>query len=97
VGFSAPGKWGPFGIYLPVTWNGPSFDRTYLSFPSIKLNGFFTKTKEAIFIYNILDSFHYRMNITSFVFAKKPFSLKLGKPRYVQVQSKLGPFHVTGR
>jgi hypothetical protein len=59
VGFSSPGKWGPFEKYLPVTWNAPSFDRTYLSFPSIKLNGFFTKTKEAIFVYNILDSFHY--------------------------------------
>jgi hypothetical protein len=24
---------------LPVTWNAPSFDRTYFCFPSIKLNG----------------------------------------------------------
>jgi hypothetical protein len=32
---------------LPVTWNAPSFDRIFLGFPSIKLNGLFTKTKEA--------------------------------------------------
>jgi hypothetical protein len=42
VGFSAPGKWDPFEIYLLVTWNALSFDRTYLSFPNIKLNSFFT-------------------------------------------------------
>jgi hypothetical protein len=33
VGYSAPGKWGPFEKYFPVTWNAPSFE---------------TKTKEAI-------------------------------------------------
>jgi hypothetical protein len=46
VGFSCPGKRGPFEKYLPVTWNAPNFDRTYLGFPSIKLNGIFTKTKD---------------------------------------------------
>jgi hypothetical protein len=47
VEFSSPGKWSPFEKYLPVTWNAPSFDRIFLGFPSIKLNGLFTKTKEA--------------------------------------------------
>jgi hypothetical protein len=39
-----PGKWWPFGIYLTTTWTAPYFDHTYLGFPSIKSNGFFTKT-----------------------------------------------------
>jgi hypothetical protein len=55
---SAPEKWGPFENNLPVTWNTSSFDRTYLGFPSINLDGFFTKTKEAIsyfVIFTILD------------------------------------------
>jgi hypothetical protein len=42
-----PGKWWPFEIYLTTTWTAPYFDHTYLGFPSIKSNGFFTKTKEA--------------------------------------------------
>jgi hypothetical protein len=40
-----PGKWRPFEIYLTATWTAPYFDHTYLGFPSIKSNGFFTKTK----------------------------------------------------
>jgi hypothetical protein len=46
VGFPRPGEWSPFGNNLPVTRNAPSFDRTFLGFPSTKLYGFFTKTKE---------------------------------------------------
>jgi hypothetical protein len=40
VRFPSPGEWGPFKIYLPVTWSAPSFDRTFLGFPNIKQNGF---------------------------------------------------------
>ena len=52
-----PEKLWPFEIYLPITWNALIFDRTYLGFPRIELNDFFTKTKEAILIYNVLASF----------------------------------------
>jgi hypothetical protein len=43
------------GVHLKNTFPShgilpPSFDRIFLGFPSIKLNGFFTKTKEAIFV-----------------------------------------------
>jgi hypothetical protein len=47
-----PGKWRPFEIYLTTTWTAPYFDDTYLGFPSIKSNDFFTKIKEASIIYS---------------------------------------------
>ena len=56
VGTLSPGKWWPFEIMLPIIWITHIFDRIYLGFPSIKLNDFFTKTKEAIFVYNVLAS-----------------------------------------
>jgi hypothetical protein len=56
------------GVHLkntfPFTWISPaSFDRKYLRFPSIKLNGFFTKTKEAI----LGDSMLYSVSEISFL------------------------------
>jgi hypothetical protein len=47
AGMLTPGKWRPFEMYLTTTWTAPYFDHTYLGFPSINSNGFFTKTKEA--------------------------------------------------
>jgi hypothetical protein len=60
AGMFSPGKWWPFEIYLTPTWIAPYFDHTYLGFPSIKSNGFFTKTKEASIIYSNLDTFNFR-------------------------------------
>jgi hypothetical protein len=51
-----PEKWRPFEIYLTTTWTAPYFDHTYLGFPSIKSNGFFTKTKEAILLYFVIST-----------------------------------------
>jgi hypothetical protein len=60
AGMLTPGKWWPFEIYLTTAWTAPYFDHTYLGFPSIKSNGFFTKTKEASIIYSNLDTFNSR-------------------------------------
>jgi hypothetical protein len=49
-----PEKWWPFEIYLTTTWTAPYTYLGFPSFPSIKSNGFFTKTKEAILYYVII-------------------------------------------
>jgi hypothetical protein len=46
AGMLTPEKWRPFEIYLTTTWTASYFDHAYLGFPSIKSNGFFTKTFE---------------------------------------------------
>jgi hypothetical protein len=46
AGMLTPGKWRPFE-YHTTTWTAPYFNHTYLGFPSIKSNGFFTKTNSS--------------------------------------------------
>jgi hypothetical protein len=46
AGMLTPGKWWPFEIYLATARTLPYFDHTYLGFPSIKSNAFFTKTNK---------------------------------------------------
>jgi hypothetical protein len=48
TGMLIPGIWWQFEIYLTTTWTASYFDNKYIGFPSIKSNGFFTKTKEAL-------------------------------------------------
>jgi hypothetical protein len=42
AGMLTPGKWRPFEIYLTTIWTTHYFGHTYLGFPSIKSNGFFS-------------------------------------------------------
>jgi hypothetical protein len=58
-----PPEWLPFEIYFSTTWTAPYFDHTYLGFPSIKSNGFFTKTKEAILYFVIITILEYRRTV----------------------------------
>jgi hypothetical protein len=60
AGMLTPGERWPFEIYLTTTWTAPYFDHTYLGFPSIKSNGFFTKTKEAMLYFVITTILEHR-------------------------------------
>jgi hypothetical protein len=53
--FVYQGNGGHLKFTSPVTttWTAPYFEHTYLGFRSIKSNGFFTKTKEAILYFVI--------------------------------------------
>jgi hypothetical protein len=91
-GIFSSGKMGPFEIYLPVTWNAPSFDRTYLGFTKIELNGFLTKTKKVMMeiVQNIINEYCF------FCFCEETIQFDAGKTEMCAI-IPCDPFHVTGR
>jgi hypothetical protein len=82
------GKWWPFEIYLTTTWTAPYFDHTYLGFPSIKSNGFFTKIKgktKRTIKFVITWNFYKISNSSPKLFFKWPLDFFCSVPQYLDL------------